>query len=318
MSDAERSRRTRRIAGLALVAPFAVFALVRLLGLDLFWPLIPAMAFTPWVALGSVAALAIALVLRAWPAAIAGGLTVLVFGLVLMGRTMADDQPAAAGRELTVVSHNMLAGGADAGQLMDLVRRNDADMLALQELTPEAVAALRAEGLEDQLPHYVNQNRWAVAGAGLWSREPLVQTDRDRDPNRWPAPEAIVPRLGVQIRSLHPNPPMQPSGVETWKRDLEELPATPGAHGLPRILVGDYNATLDNRQLREVIDRGYVDAADAVGEGLEFTWPNGRGALTIDHLLADRRVRVLSYATARIDGSDHRALVVRLRLPSAG
>lgn len=301
-----------------LVAPFAVFALIRLFGLDLFWPLVPAIAFTPWVAPAALVALVAALLLRAWPAAIAGSVTVLVFALVLAGRALPDDQPVTTGRELTVVSHNLLAGEADVAQLMAVVRENDADLLALQEMTPEAVAGLRAEGLEDQLPHFIDESRWAVAGAGLWSRESLVRTDLGRDQMRWPAPEAVVPRLGVQIRSLHPNPPMKPAVVDSWRQDLEGLPSTPGARGLPRILVGDYNATLDNRDLRSVIDRGYVDAADALGKGLEFTWPAGRGTLAIDHLLVDRRVRVLSFETVRVDGSDHRALVVRLRLPSGG
>ncbi|MBI5311450.1 MAG: endonuclease/exonuclease/phosphatase family protein [Actinobacteria bacterium] len=314
MTDRVKSLGARRIAAILVVVPFAVFAAIRLLGLDFFWPLIPAMAFTPWVALGSVAALLAALALRAWPAAVAALVTVLVFALVLIGRALPDDQPTASGHEITVVSHNMLAGGADAGQLMRLVRRSNADLLALQEMTPEAVASLRAHGLETQLPYYIDESRWAVAGAGLWSRAPLARTDRERDPQRWPAPEAIVAKLGVQIRSLHPNPPMRPSTSATWKRELEELPATPGTSDLPRILVGDYNATLDNRQLREVLDRGYVDAADVTGNGFRFTWPNGRVTLTIDHLLVDRRVRVLDYSTARIDGSDHLALIVRLRL----
>lgn len=308
----------RRIAAIVVVAPFALFVLVRVFALDYFWPLIPAMAFTPWVALGSVAALAVALLLRAWSVAVVAALTVLAFAFVLAGRALPDDQPVPSGREITIVSQNMFAGGADPDELMRVVRNSGADVLAMQELTPEAVAALRARGLERVLPHHIDESRWAVAGAGLWSREPIVQVRFKRQPMHWPSPEAAVPKFGVQIRSLHPNPPLKPSIVGSWKTDLAGLPATPGAHGLPRILVGDFNATLDNRQLREVIDRGYVDAADAVGEGLSLTWPNGNGAMAIDHLLVDRRVRVLSFGTVRVSGTDHRAIVVRLRVPAPG
>lgn len=303
-------------AGFAIVAPFAIFATIRVAGFDHFWPLIPAMAFTPWVAAGAVVALLATLALRAWRAAAIAAVVVLAFATVLSGRALPDDQPSPRGPEITIVSQNMLAGGADPDELMAIIRTEDADVLALQEVTPDAVAALRERGLERVLPNFVDESRWAVAGAGLWSREPLVRVTFDHSPMQWPSPEAVVPKYGLQIRSLHPNPPMKPAMVDTWKSDLAGLPATPGPHDFLRILVGDYNATLDNRQLREVIGRGYVDAADALGAGLHFTWPAGRSTLTIDHLLVDKRARVLSYDTRRVSGTDHRAIVVRLRLPA--
>jgi hypothetical protein len=40
-----------------------------------------------------------------------------------------------------------------------------------------------------------------------------------------------------------------------------------------RILLGDFNAKLDNAALRGLIDSGYRDAADAVGAGLRPTRP---------------------------------------------
>ncbi len=38
-------------------------------------------------------------------------------------------------------------------------------------------------------------------------------------------------------------------------------------------LVGDFNATLDQAALRDVVARGYRDAADVAGKGLEPTFP---------------------------------------------
>ena len=88
-----------------------------------------------------------------------------------------------------------------------------------------------------------------------------------------------------------------------------------------QILAGDFNATLDHREFRKLLDRGYLDAADAVGEGLTPTWPTSsrkRRALplTIDHVLVDRRVRVERVTVVRIPGSDHRAVIAVLRLPA--
>jgi endonuclease/exonuclease/phosphatase (EEP) superfamily protein YafD len=86
-----------------------------------------------------------------------------------------------------------------------------------------------------------------------------------------------------------------------------------------RLLAGDFNATLDHAELRRVLDRGYRDAAERAGVGLRPTWPAGKTLLptliTIDHVLADRRVRVISARSVAIPGSDHRGVLAELLLP---
>ena len=102
-----------------------------------------------------------------------------------------------------------------------------------------------------------------------------------------------------------------------WRADLRALPrATP--RGAVRILAGDFNATLDHAEFRRVLDRGYEDAADELGDGLRATWPaNGRLTLpvTIDHVLADERCGVRDLEVIDLPGSDHRAVLVELELP---
>ena len=92
-----------------------------------------------------------------------------------------------------------------------------------------------------------------------------------------------------------------------------------GAPGPIRVLAGDFNATLDHAELRRVIDRGYRDAAEQDGVALRPTWPAGRTLLptlvTIDHVLADRRIRVLSARSVPIFGSDHRGILTELLVP---
>ena len=92
-------------------------------------------------------------------------------------------------------------------------------------------------------------------------------------------------------------------------------PRTP--EGL-RIVLGDFNGTLDDRAVRGVLDRGYVDAADAAGEGLRFTYPahGRRPYIAIDHVLVPRRVRVDGVRVLPVPGSDHRAVVARLAVPA--
>jgi endonuclease/exonuclease/phosphatase (EEP) superfamily protein YafD len=101
-----------------------------------------------------------------------------------------------------------------------------------------------------------------------------------------------------------------------WRRDLRRLPdARPG--GIVRVLAGDFNATLDHRELRRVLDRGYRDAADRNGSGLRATWPaDGRRVppVAIDHVLADERAGVQAVRVRDLPRSDHRAVVAVLRI----
>ncbi|HYF28123.1 MAG TPA: endonuclease/exonuclease/phosphatase family protein, partial [Baekduia sp.] len=133
-----------------------------------------------------------------------------------------------------------------------------------------------------------------------------------------PAGRLIVPGapLPVAVQAVHPRPPISGASEPDWRATLRDL-AGPGP-GVLRILAGDFNATLDHRELRAVLDRGYVDAADATGDGLRPTWPVGRRRppITIDHLLVDARVAVREVQLHELRGSDHRVLVARLQLPA--
>jgi endonuclease/exonuclease/phosphatase family metal-dependent hydrolase len=85
-----------------------------------------------------------------------------------------------------------------------------------------------------------------------------------------------------------------------------------------RLLVGDFNATVDQPTMRDLLDDGYVDAAGAAGRGWVPTWRTGLAPpLAIDHVLVDRTVAVGGVSVLDVPGSDHRAVVADLRLPSS-
>jgi endonuclease/exonuclease/phosphatase family metal-dependent hydrolase len=119
---------------------------------------------------------------------------------------------------------------------------------------------------------------------------------------------------GRQLRvvAVHPQPPNM--SADRWQEALQSLP-TPGP-GTPWVLVGDFNATFDQTQFRVIVDGGYRDAGEATGKGLEPTWPGPtafpRGLITIDHVLADKRLGVAEYGVDDLAGSDHRAIHAEL------
>jgi endonuclease/exonuclease/phosphatase (EEP) superfamily protein YafD len=111
-------------------------------------------------------------------------------------------------------------------------------------------------------------------------------------------------------------------GMANWYHDLRSQPPAT-VRGPTRILLGDFNATLDHATLRRLVNSGYRDAAAVAGTGLRTSWPSqwpstGRRLtlpVTLDHVLADRRIGVAAARPYRIAGTDHRAVYAELVLP---
>jgi len=315
----------RTLVAAALAAPVVGYALLRGLALDRVSPLVAAVAFTPYaLALGPVAVLG-ALVLRRRAVAVVAFVASVVLAVCVAPRALDGPAPPPIvdGIPYTVVSANLLFGRADPAAVVSLVRRSRADAVALVELTPAALARLDRAGLAELLPHRVTLlgRPYGNNGSALLSRRPIVPVRGASRPGGNAQPAAVVELPGgrgrVRLQAVHPVPPILPGDVRSWERDLRVLPSA-GSDPALSVLLGDFNATLDHRELQALLARGYVDAADAVGAGLRPTWPvmRRRPPITIDHVLVDRRAAVRSYSVHRLPGTDHRALVVRLVLPA--
>jgi endonuclease/exonuclease/phosphatase (EEP) superfamily protein YafD len=302
------------------VLPVGIWALVRSLGLEPGEWVVPLLAFTPFALIAAFLVFGLATALRNWMAAAIAALATLCLAVAVLPRAIGDGTVDAAGREtLTVLSANIHRGTADPAALVGLVAREDPDLMTVQELTPGYVQKLDAAGLGRLLPNRVLavfRGRPKKPGLGVYSRLPL----RPLGPHDNNAVGAVVQMPDgrrVRLIDAHPHTP-KPGHVGEWSRSLEALPAA-GA-GRLWVLAGDFNATLDQSQLRNVIDRGYRDAGDVAGKGLEPTFPrqgwHGLGPfITIDHVLADERLGIVDYRVFELPGSDHRAIAAELALP---
>jgi endonuclease/exonuclease/phosphatase (EEP) superfamily protein YafD len=307
----------------AVAGALAGWAAARLAGADRLrfaeaWT-VPLLSFTPQVTAGAWAG---ALLLRgagpAAAAAVAGAALTAAVG----PRAVPCRQPPAAGPVLRVLTANLLVGRAGAEAVAELVCRQRADVLFVQELTGQAAAGLQRAGLGALLPHQVTQPVRHGTRSSIYSRYPL----RDGPPAVPVSPARCTARLdfpsgqSVQLTCIHvapPKPPWSPGATARWRSQLSALPAPDDS---PCILAGDFNATLDHAQFRRLLRRGYVDAASQVGNGLSPTWGPRPGRrltlLAIDHVLTDRRCAVLTTSAHWLTGSDHRALYAELRLPA--
>jgi endonuclease/exonuclease/phosphatase (EEP) superfamily protein YafD len=307
-------------------ACLAGFGIARLASADrsrrLEAPAAPLLSFTPQVA---AAALLGSLVLRRKGAAATAALTGTALAAVVLPRMIRRPQPMTRGPVLRVATANLQHGRAAEEAIVSLVRRTGADVLFLQELTEAAMNRLKQAGLTDLLPHQmIDVTGDSARGSGIYARFPL-SNGLSLTPVSAAQPAARLELPGGQRADLvcvHPRPPKPPWSrprVARWRRELMVLPPPAGSPAdPPRVLAGDFNASVDHAHFRELLRLGHVDAASQMGKGLVPTWAPWRrrpGLLTIDHVLIDARCAVLAASVHRLPGSDHQAVYAEFRLP---
>jgi endonuclease/exonuclease/phosphatase (EEP) superfamily protein YafD len=311
--------KTALVAMWALAVGCLAFAVIRVFGLEHKWTGYTLIAFTPYAAIVSVVPLIWALAWRRTAAAIVTLATTVTFACVLVPRLIGGADPA-RGPMLRVMSTNMKIGAADPATIVRLATDSHVDVLAIQEFTPQAQAELLADGLSTLMPYSELDALPGASGSGIFSRYPLTDTGVVHSSAGFNQAYATVNVPGAQaiyVRSVHPRAPTMTSVIPYWHRDLaNEPPAAPD--GQVRVLIGDFNATLDHAILRNLIGTGYHDAAAEMGDGSVPTWPyDGRFVprVTLDHVLVDHRVGVSSFAAHQVAGTDHRSIIATLTLP---
>ncbi|GAA3994424.1 endonuclease/exonuclease/phosphatase family protein [Allokutzneria multivorans] len=304
-----------------VAAPYFVLCLARLLSLDSsHWILVAAVSLTPYALPIGAVLTAVLLLTRRWIVGLVSLLLTVLLVTVVAPRTAAAARPNGSGATLRVLSVNISMDQGDAAAVVRLVRDRAVDLLSIQELTPGAERALDAAGLAEVLPHRVFKPRPGAVGGGLASRFPVRERVVTK-PTTAEHPAALIDLPtgpDVEFVSVHPWYPVGPKGAEPWLRDLAGLPS-PDATRTPRILAGDFNASLDHSAFRGVLNQGYLDAAEQVGAGLTPTWPTDKrfvpAFVALDHVLVDDQNFVVeTFGTAVVPGTDHHAVFAEVKL----
>jgi endonuclease/exonuclease/phosphatase (EEP) superfamily protein YafD len=260
-------------------------------------------------------------------------LAVIVLTVVRAGSELWSPVPATAGggaTTLTVLSWNLEVGGRAAPTSVDGIRALDADLVALQELTPDVAAAIEADPtLVARYPYRILDPHPGTDGMGLLAKRPLVVGASEREPLILRAGLLLADGRAIQVMNVHPYPPgirlvsRLPVGLDTRRRD-EDLGVI-GARaastdaGPAALLVGDLNAAPTESGYVELWD-GLTDAHEAVGTGPGFTWrPSlledlGLGLLRIDHVMTGSWLTPVATSVDCSLPGDHCRLLVTLRL----
>ncbi|HEY7174508.1 MAG TPA: endonuclease/exonuclease/phosphatase family protein, partial [Micromonosporaceae bacterium] len=258
---------------------------------------------------------------RRWPpAAIAtGAAAAMMAGLVPLATGSPDPGP---GPRLHVMSSNMKIGAADAATIVALARRHKTDVLALDEYTPDAARRLAAAGLDELLPYHAQTPLPGATGSAIFSRYPLQDIGYRRLAGGFGQEYATVLVPGARplvVEAVHAAAPIAPSHEKAWGQSIDREPAAT-VNGPVRLLIGDFNGTLDQQRMRTLLGTGYRDIASQVGEGLDTTWPyDGRviPPIVLDHVFADQRIGAVHFGVALMPGTDHKAIYATLTLPEA-
>ncbi len=229
-------------------------------------------------------------------------------------------------QEIRVLSSNLRYGQADPAFVVSLAKEN-ADVVTVSELTPEAVQRLKRSGIESTFPYANLDPKPGPGGIGMWSRYPLDSLSALRlSPFVITAARLQVPGLRFEplVASLHVQSPVTGDtntvaewrgGMASAKAQLDGFAATAGPAAV--IIGGDYNSTPDMRQFRDLLTNGYRDAVQQSGAGFAPTFPADwpfPPVITIDHVLT-RNAAAESVRTIKVPGSDHRALLATIRVP---
>ena len=228
--------------------------------------------------------------------------------------------------EVRVMAANINRGRADAASFVAIAERN-AEVITVAELTPEAVARFAEEGINDVFRHAHLIPAPDAGGIGIWSRYPLRVLSAPRHRGvLMPAARLQVPgvRFNPVLASVHVLSPVadRQNTIDGWRNEMAgakaQLDNLAKAAGPGAVIVGgDYNSTPDARQFRDLLTDGYRDAVEQAGAGFAPTFPSDtwyQPVLTIDHVLV-RKATAESARTADIKGTDHRVVLVTVRVP---
>jgi vancomycin resistance protein VanJ len=274
--------------------------------------------FLPWFGLFVPVLLAGALWRRSVSAVVALLVPVMVW-LSLFGGLLGDRSHS--GGDLVVVGHNVGAGNSDpVGTARDLVA-SGADVLGLEEITPQA-RPVYERALARAYPYHV-----VLGTVGLWSRLPLsdtraVDTAMDAGPlgaaksaaEKLPGNRALRATvatgrgpLAVYVAHLGSVRVLPGTGFWTDSRDRNAQALAKAVAAEPNgrvVLLGDLNGTTDDRAFAGLTSR-LRSVQDVAGDGFGFTWPARFPVARIDQILV-RGVEPESSWVLPATGSDHR------------
>ena len=216
---------------------------------------------------------------------------------------------------LRILTQNLYNGRADVRSFASALHTYEPDVVAVQELAPDAAEILAEWGESTLLDPRDDTTGMGVAVRGLAAFERLDFPFRSPVAVLLPADSW---NLGTDLQVVNThlvNPISRPilQSRELRRRELLALRAlVTGDSATPaQILVGDFNSS-PAWPLYRPLSAVLIDGAVAAGTAQRTwgPWPSSPRLLRIDHAFTRGPINVTATRTVRIAGADHRGLLV--------
>jgi endonuclease/exonuclease/phosphatase (EEP) superfamily protein YafD len=299
------------------------------------WPLALLNNFLPFLFAPLLLTLPFAWLTRSKKALIAALIPLSLFAAIYGPFFLPRLRPAAAPATevLTVMSFNIYYNHRHPEQAIAAIEAEDADVVALQELTPLTAELLR-QRLGGRYPYMILKPD--VSSTGLLSRYPILYSEwfQPGDVGR----QTILAVLDVNGRpvhvfAVHPPPPVLAHRQGRWLpvvpdgfsdegsgRQVADIARRAAAIEGTVLVAGDFNM-IDQTTAYSRMTSLLKDAFREAGWGFGFTFPHGEriGRLTLpgplvrlDHLFHSDDLYAESARVRCAGGSNHCYLIVRL------
>jgi endonuclease/exonuclease/phosphatase (EEP) superfamily protein YafD len=246
-----------------------------------------------------------------------------------------------SGLRLRVMTANVLAPNRDAGALAELIRSEQPDLVAFQEIRTDFGADLEAR-LGSLLPYAQISPHARFGGAALFSRWPLdgLETFKLSERGHFcQHARVLVAGQPLHFLNIHLQTPFEVlrrrrglvrvgirHRTESARDDeVERLLGMVEKLDEAVVVAGDFNSSAGSRPHRRLLTV-LQDAFREVGRGLGHTFPQAVSVnglfcpvplLRIDYLFFRGPVRPLSARTVHQPGSDHRSVIADFDLLGA-
>ncbi|MBT1091617.1 endonuclease/exonuclease/phosphatase family protein [Streptomyces sp. Tu102] len=270
--------------------------------------------FLPWLGLLIPVLVVLGLVRKSATALIAVLLPAIVW-LNLFGGQLSDK--TGSGGDLTVATHNVNADNPDPAGTAQDVAASGADVVALEELTADAVPTYEKALASTYKYHSVQGT------VGLWSKYPLSgvrSVDIQLGWTRAMRAAVTTPagQVAVYVAHLPSVRVKMEAGFTARQRDksADALGEAIADEPLQKaVLLGDLNGTMNDRALRAITAQ-MRSTQGASGSGMGFSWPASFPMARIDQIMV-KGIEPMSSWTLPETGSDHLPIAARVKVDTS-
>ncbi|MFE6942786.1 endonuclease/exonuclease/phosphatase family protein [Streptomyces chartreusis] len=270
--------------------------------------------FLPWLGLLIPVLVVLGLVRKSATALIAVLLPAIVW-LNLFGGQLSDK--TGSGGDLTVATHNVNADNPDPAGTAQDVAASGADVVALEELTADAVPTYEKALASTYKYHSVQGT------VGLWSKYPMSgvrSVDIQLGWTRAMRAAVTTPagQVAVYVAHLPSVRVKMEAGFTARQRDksADALGEAIADEPLQKtVLLGDLNGTMNDRALRAITAQ-MRSTQGASGSGMGFSWPASFPMARIDQIMV-KGIEPMSSWTLPETGSDHLPIAARVKVDTS-